>query len=439
MDTAVNSPLRTLTLRNRLLPAVWIVLLLVELVNPARIWIGLLLGIGVLLGMNYAWARALRDGLHGYRRRRGAWVLAGDDMNETFVVENHSRATALWVEVLDQSQLAGYHPDWVAYVEPRGEQSYPRTAHCPRRGVFSLGPWRLRSSDPLGLFRVEVIYPAVESVVVYPRAMRLPDLRLPAGSSAGTARSQRRALQRTDTVAGVRPYQPGDAQHLVHWRQSARQQQLMVRQFDLEPVGDVWLALDLEAAAQAGEGASGTLEYAITLAASLAAEMLAGNRRVGLAAAGIHLPPHGGNGQLWRIFEALARAEAVPGYDLSRVLQTLRHAGQSGRGRTLLALTPACDVTWVAELADLAAHGNAGVAVLLDAAGFLPRHAPARVERQAAFTGLCGLLAAQSIPYQVFGSDFAFQPLAGITRTRTEWRTLSATGRVMAVQVEETV
>ena len=434
-----ESPNRTLAVRTWLPFVTWAVLFVLQLINPARIWMGLLLGLSVLIGMSYAWARALREGLNGRRLRRGAWVLAGDAMNETFVVENASRMTALWVEVLDQSDLPGYRADWVAYADPHNEQSYPRAAQCPRRGVFHLGPWRLRSGDPLGLFQVDVLYPAVETVVVYPRAMRLPDLRLFAGSLDGAARVRRRAQQLTDTVAGVRPYLPGDAQHLVHWRQSARQRQLMVKQFDLEPAGELWLALDLQARGHTGEGSASTLEYAVTLTASLAAQMIAENRRVGLAAAGVQLAPQNGQAQLWRILETLARMQPVEAYSLRRVLQDLRQVGQGGRGRTVVAVTPSTDPEWVAELVHLAGHGNTPAALLLQASTFLPAAAPAQAELAAAFAGVCSLLAEHGIAYHVFDRGFTFRPVTPITRTHTEWRTLSATGRVIPVQVEEAV
>lgn len=430
---------RTLRVRSRLPFIVLGLLLANQLFNPARIWVGVIFGLGALLLLCYVWARLLRDGLEAQRTRRGAWVLVGDALHERFTVENRSGMPALWVEVLDHSDLPGYRPDWVAYLDAYGQQSYRTEGRCQRRGVFSLGPWSLRSGDPLGIFEVAVEYPDTRSILVYPRAMVLPDLRLPRGSAPGPARTQRRSQQTTTTVATVRPYAPGDPLRAVHWRQTARHGDFMVKQFDIEPSGDLWIALDLDAAAHAGEGADSTLEYAITLAASLAAQMLAENRRVGLAAAGHMAPPHSGQLQLWRILEALAQAEAVDGYPLARVLQDLRHGGHSGRGRTVVAVTPSTDPAWSGELLHLAGQGNAPAALLLDAASFLPPDDPQRNPRAAALDGLRGLLAQHAIPSHLIDRSFDFRPVVQITRTRSELRTLSAFGRVIAVEVEEVV
>jgi uncharacterized protein (DUF58 family) len=429
------SILRTLRVRSWLPFVVLGVLLVNQIFNPARIWVGIMLGLTALLLLCYVWARTLRDGLEGQRAVRGAWVLAGDTLSELFTVENFSGMPALWVEVLDHSNLPGYRPDWVAYVEVNGRQSYRTEGRCQRRGVFTLGPWTLRSGDPLGIFEVQVTYPDTRSILVYPRAMVLPDLRLPRGVAPGPARTQRRSNQTTATVAAVRPYVPGDPLRSIHWRKTAHQGEFMVKQFDIEPSGDLWIALDLDAAAQVGDGAESTLEYAITLVASLATQMLAENRRVGLAAPGYQVPPQSGQLQLWRILEVLAQVEATPGYSMARLLRDLRPV--SGRGRTIVVVTPSTDAEWSGELLHLAGQGNAPAALLLDAASFLPPDDPQHGERSSALAGLRGLLAQHGVASHLIDRSFVFRPVVEITRTRTELRTLSAFGRVISVQVEE--
>lgn len=434
--TGSLSPIRTLRLRRRL-PVVLLAILLVNQVfNPARIWVGVMLALAVMLGMAYFWARQLRDHLHGTRSQRGTWILAGDLLSETFTVENYSSFPALAVEVVDHSDLPGYHPDWVATVDVRGSQSYPRQGRCQRRGVFTLGPWELRTGDPLGIFSVSVAYPETRSILIYPRAMVLPDLQLPRGDAAGAARTHRPSRLYTTTVASVRPYVAGDPLRAIHWRQTAHHGEFMVKEFDLEPSGDLWIALDLDAAVQQGEGARSTLEYAITLTASLATEMLAENRRVGLAAQGHLIAPQPGQMQLWRILEVLARADPVSGAPAARLLDDLRP--NVGRGRTVVVITPSTDPVWTGHLLQLANQGNAPAVLLLDAPSFAEEGA-GNGDGAAATASMRALLAEHGVPSHVIDSGFDFRPVHTITRTRTELRTLSATGRVIRVEVSEEV
>jgi hypothetical protein len=147
------------------------------------------------------------------------------------------------------------------------------------------------------------------------------------------------------------------------------------------------------------------------------------------------VPPQSGQLQLWRILEVLAQAEATPGYNMARLLRDLRPV--SGRGRTIVAVTPSTDPDWSGELLHLAGQGNAPAALLLDAASFLPSDDPQHPERTAALAGLRGLLGQHGVASHLIDRSFVFRPVVEITRTRTELRTLSAFGRVIAVDVEE--
>ena len=88
---------RTLRLTSKLPVILFVVLLVNQIFNPARIWVGIILGLAVVLGMSYLWASLLCNGLSARRNLSGAWVLAGDMLKETFVVENDSGMPAMWV------------------------------------------------------------------------------------------------------------------------------------------------------------------------------------------------------------------------------------------------------------------------------------------------------------------------------------------------------
>ena len=84
----------------------------------------------------------------------------------------------------------------------------------------------------------------------------------------------------------------------------------MVREFDREPSGDLWLIVDMDADVQAGRDAEATQEYAVILAASLAGQFARSGERhgVGLLISGRNpqmLPPargrrsSGGSSKRW--------------------------------------------------------------------------------------------------------------------------------------------
>jgi len=320
---------------------------------------------------------------------------------------------------------------------------------CRQRGLFSLGPWRAEMSDPFGFFKISLEYPETQSILVYPPVVHLPALRLPRGTATGAGRTNRSALEVTTNAAGVRGYAPGDSLNRIHWRSTARMNGLMVKTFDLEPSGDLWIVLDLDAAVQAGEDEESTEEYAVILAASLANQTLQENRAVGLVAYGTTPSPDGapsrdggassdggaeplptivmpqkGKAQEWRILEALATVRAGGNWPLDRVLSEMDR--NLGRGMTLALITPSCNADWVAGLLPPMRRGVTPTVLLLD---------PVSFGGEGNAEALTGLLANLGVSSHLVVQGMPFQPIVSHKRTGPPvYRVLPGFGRVITVE-----
>ena len=149
---------------------------------------------------------------------------------------------------------------------PRGRVRTTYDLSCYKRGVYTFGPLQAHTSAPFGLFRSRRRVEAPLDVTVYPKA-------LPMQATFGPGHLQGR-LPHTGPPAlggefrGSREYQTGDHYRSIHWRNSARQAKLMVKEFDQLPQGEVTVAF--ETALDLGDGKDTTLEYSIKIAASLA-------------------------------------------------------------------------------------------------------------------------------------------------------------------------
>ncbi len=431
-----SAPNRTLRLRTRLPLYLLGLLIVLQLVQPDRAWAYPLAGLSVMVGLSYLWTRSLCGQVTVARQSRGAWAVVGDRLQERWVLHNRSPLPLLWATVQDNSTIPGYHIDRVVAAGGDGSFAWETEGVCLHRGIFTLGPYSLSLGDPMGLFEVAIDYPETRTLLVYPRAMHLPEIELPRGSAGGKAQRLRATHGETILASHVRPYVAGDSLRLIHWPKTAQQGQFMVRQFDLEPAGDLWLVLDLDASVQAGQGEESTLEYAVILAASLAAKHLGDNRAVGLAAFGREIalvPPRPTTAYLWPLLQVLARAETSDAWPLAQVLHQI--GGQIGRGRTLLVITPSLATDWVGELLPIKRYDIAPAVLLLDAATFDDPPAP---QPSPGLDALCALLADHAIPTHVIDKSFVFRPLIPIKRKRTLYKTLG-TGRVIAVEVEEEV
>ncbi|MGD8464427.1 MAG: DUF58 domain-containing protein [Anaerolineae bacterium] len=433
-----NEPTVTLQLKRRWLLWVLPVLLVLHVIAPSRAWVALFMTCGALLGLAYLWARQMVGQVQLTREQYYGWVHVGDLLEERFTLRNKSMFPVLWIEIEDHSDLPGYSAHTVRSVDGTQTVHWRTEGICRQRGLFTLGPWQARLSDPFGIFDITFDYPVSRNILVYPPVVRLPTLILPRGAATGTGRTSRRALEVTTNAAGIRAYAPGDSLNQIHWRSTARQDNLMVKTFDLEPSGDLWIVLDMDASVQAGEGEESTEEYGVILAASLADRTIRENRAVGLVAYGTQpetagdepepLPtlvmPQKGRAHQWSILQALARVRAGGRWPLIRVLAEMDR--NLGRGTTLAVITASCDSEWVAGLLPPMRRGVAPTVLLLDPVSFGGEGNP---------EALTHLLANLGIPSHRISKGMPFEPVIRHKRVgRPEYKVLYGTGRVIPVE-----
>ena len=245
----------------------------------------------------------------------------------------------------------------------------------------------MRSSDPFGIFpRVREI-PAVHHVVVLPMTVPLEGFPIPSGRLPGGEALRRRTHQITPNAAGVRDYVPGDSFSRIHWRSTARLQKLIVKEFELDPLAEIWIILDSsltphfelrqpdERAKVREDGAfqlpPSTIEYGVTAAASLAMHFLQLNRAVGFISYGAArqvIQPEPGEAQRLRLLESLAVLNAVGDRSLQDVIKI--EGPRIPQGSTAIFITPSVNTDMLAGIRRLRHTGRQPMLVLLDAASF---------------------------------------------------------------------
>lgn len=157
---------------------------------------------------------------------------------------------------------------------------YPLIA--TRRGRFLIGPPRVRVSDPFGLWEDNRIIPSRTEVMVVPRVVALTGMPASVGSRSAASGEAVSGTSGGDPDVGIRRYNPGDDIRTIHWRASARHDELMVRLEEPVSHGGTSVLLDHRAAAHRGIGPRSSLEDAVTLAASVSLHLLDGDYQVRL-------------------------------------------------------------------------------------------------------------------------------------------------------------
>jgi uncharacterized protein (DUF58 family) len=368
-----------------LLP-VWVgILVVLYSLTGYRGWLVFFLGTAGAWLLAVLWVRSLERNLSIERKIHLAWASVGDSLPEQLKVINNSWLPAIWVEIIDTSATPATPIRLVSDVAPHATRTRHPSHLCRRRGLYTLGPTRLRTGDPFGIYTLTLYDQHSSTILVTPPLLPLTQLRIAPGGWAGDQRRRRGALERNISDAGIRNYVPGDSLRRIHWHASAHYDTLIVRQLEAATSGDWWIFVDLDAAAQAGTGQDSTLELSIVLAASLAVRGLKERRRVGLALVGpklVWLEPRADPAHRWRILRALSMAEAG-----RRSLANLMALGRPAQTATLIAITPTSDPAWVAAAGRRRRGGNM-TALLVDPTDFGSPVAQGRVVAALAYSGI---------------------------------------------------
>lgn len=340
---------------------------------------------GVLfLSLAFSWTAVnwLRLNRWTYVRR----LQVGQSFEETFEVRNTSFLFKLWLEVHDHSTLPQHRTSRVVpFLRGRHQFRWRVNTPCTRRGQFELGPMTLVSGDPFGFYQFPRHISATSSILVYPITVPIYDFVSPAGALSGGQAIRRRTYEVTPNAFGVREYAPGDSLSRIHWKSSARRNKLMVKEFELDPLGDVWIFLDLSRESLISQTGGmndyiltprlslppSTEEYAIVAAASLAQYFLDQNRTVGFLSYTPHreyVAPDRGTRQLIDILEPLATAASETDITLRQMLALESH--NLTRGTTLVVVTASLQTGWIAEAYAHVQRGLMVVAVMVDATSF---------------------------------------------------------------------
>jgi len=295
----------------------------------------------------------------------------GDMLKGHVCVRNNSPLPTGWVEIMQMSNMPGHVSGIATTIAARGQERLEMHTFCHARGVYTIGPLVARTSDPLGLFQMQIIQGDPIKVVVQPPIIALPYFRLPVAERLGEESVRYRSQTRTTHVATIREYIHGDSLNQIHWLSTAKSGQLMSKEFDSGGGGDVWVVLDLERKIQHSQGTERTDEYAVAIAASLIHLALTEEHSVGLIAHGDHeylLPLKGGTGQMSRVLETLTLSKTEGDDALAGVL--VENAREFGRSASLLVVTSSTDAEWISVLRELRSRGLNIVVILVDPTSF---------------------------------------------------------------------
>jgi uncharacterized protein (DUF58 family) len=342
----------------------------------------------VTAGGAWLWARYALNNVAYTRTLDTDRIFPGEQVSMRVSIVNRKLLPLAWLDIEDQI------PDRLRIVEqeviPSGIPGmetlrittamrwYERVTwrfhvECPVRGYFTLGPVGLRSGDLFGFFNARESLDSFASVIVYPRVVALDQIGIPPRHLFGDLRIRRQIITDPSRAVGVRDYRPEDTFRYVHWKATARTQQLQTKVFEPTTAVQFGVFLNLDTFEHYWEGIDyQRAENAITVAASMAIHALDERHTVGMFANGVvggsdqplRVRPSRSPEQAHVILAGLAKLSPIASLNFPRLLraETLRFPW----GSTIVIVTALMTDPLAAAMAELARAGHRLVLVSID-------------------------------------------------------------------------
>ncbi len=332
--------------RHTLLWVFFLILLMTGVFTGTPAVTFLTLAVSLTLVAGQLWARSALAHLTYRHQAPADRCMTGETLDLQVEMDNPTFLPLPWVELTDFVPQKGFYlggpeqPSKGNLTIRTGMAWFQRMRRTYRvtltaRGYYPIGPSTIRVWDPLGLTFAEKRHRDNLHFLVYPITISLKDLNIASDHPFGDPERQRWLFRDPFSVAGARPYEPGDPLRFIHWPATATAGELMTRQMEGIRSPDVLIFLNLRTMITAWHGTvPELLELSITAAASVARFAVDRGYRVGLYANGnlqkeqrddsaplLQVPPSSHPRQLRRILSALARTAPHGSAPLEKTLR----------------------------------------------------------------------------------------------------------------------
>jgi uncharacterized protein (DUF58 family) len=342
-------------------------------------------GIVILLGLVFSavglaalWSRVSLAGVRCRRRVGERSLFPGESTELTLEIFNRKPLPLPWVRIDDEipvelardldpvpANRPGYYlvSRWASILWYR-KVTWEYHIHGEKRGYYRLGSLTVTSGDIFGFYPRWRQFSSPDHVTVYPRIFPIERLELPSLHPMGEARTNRRIFQDPTRPIGLRDYRPRDSLKYIHWKASARRQELQVKVFEPTTTLKVSLFLAGDGYPRDGFRSEEEFELAVSTAASIAHHLIDQGTLVGLISNGcqadsgqaIQVPPGGSRDQLMDILEALAKVTLRPKDSSEAFLE--RESKSIPSGTTLILVASRAPESFFRLLSDLKERGT---------------------------------------------------------------------------------
>ena len=271
--------------------------LILYLIIPFRLLQFICLGIIAVILISFFYAIVLKKNIQVERNMNTLKLACKEKSEISFTIKNFSPLTAHVCYYFDSVPYFYIFDDGnkgIFELRPNEIRKISYKVTSQNRGLYKAGPVRIRTSDPLGLFQIDMELPCPLEITVRPARIKLITEVVP-GFPQGNLKIKNPCYEDITMRRSVRPYMNGDELKRINWRASAKFDGLYTNQYEDSFDAPFFVFLNLAEEDYDLHNRNYYSEKAIEIAASIVEKARVMRQRCGFAAYGSGFPylaPH---------------------------------------------------------------------------------------------------------------------------------------------------
>ena len=271
--------------------------LILYLIIPFRLLQFICLGIIAVILISFFYAIVLKKNIQVERNMNTLKLACKEKSEISFTIKNFSPLTAHVCYYFDSVPYFYIFDDGnkgIFELRPNEIRKISYKVTSQNRGLYKAGPVRIRTSDPLGLFQIDMELPCPLEITVRPARIKLITEVVP-GFPQGNLKIKNPCYEDITMRRSIRPYMNGDELKRINWRASAKFDGLYTNQYEDSFDAPFFVFLNLAEEDYDLHNRNYYSEKAIEIAASIVEKARVMRQRCGFAAYGSGFPylaPH---------------------------------------------------------------------------------------------------------------------------------------------------
>jgi uncharacterized protein (DUF58 family) len=219
----------------------------------------------------YIWLRISLNRLNGRVEVSAPYVEVGQILAVKYLIDNHPAGRFPYLELTSLIDLSSTVTiqSRIVCIEAGEKAVFRFNINCRRRGKYDLRSFSVKTGDPFGIFQLSKTIAADQVITVYPRLQQLPLLNPLAHQNFGNLAVSNRQFENYSQIADLRRWQTGDSKKKIHWKQSARHDMLLVKNYEQKGDATLNIFIDMAAASYSTDRLRLLEDLAVEAAASL--------------------------------------------------------------------------------------------------------------------------------------------------------------------------